>query len=50
VYCPKYGNRCGDVPNLVFYKPNTLMLFSDGKKTCDALLAMIALHYNVDRE
>lgn len=39
-----------DVPNPVFYKPNTSMLFGDAKKTCDALLAKIALHYNVDRE
>ncbi len=34
-----------DVPNPVFYKPNTSMLFGDAKKTCDALLAKIALHY-----
>jgi NAD(P) transhydrogenase len=39
-----------DVPNPVFYKPNTSMLFGDARKTCDALLAKIALHYNVDRE
>lgn len=34
-----------DVPNPVFYKPNSFMLFGDAKKTCDALLAKIQAHY-----
>lgn len=34
-----------DVPNPVFYKPNTHMLFGDAKKTCDALLAKIIANY-----
>lgn len=30
-----------DVDNPVFFKPNTMMLFGDAKKTCDALLTGI---------
>lgn len=39
-----------DVPNPVFYKPNTSMLFGDAKKMCDLLLAKTALHYGLERE
>jgi NAD(P) transhydrogenase len=48
--CRSLAGGYADVPNPVFYKPNTSMLFGDARKTCDALLAKIALHYNVDRE
>eukprot|EP01087_Luapelamoeba_hula_P024126 TRINITY_DN9070_c0_g1_i1.p1 TRINITY_DN9070_c0_g1~~TRINITY_DN9070_c0_g1_i1.p1 ORF type:complete len:1099 (-),score=198.78 TRINITY_DN9070_c0_g1_i1:65-3361(-) len=34
-----------DVPNPVFYKPNTYMLFGDAKKTCDSLLGKVTEHY-----
>jgi len=32
------GFSCeADVPNPMFYMPNTKMLFGDAKETCDAL-------------
>ncbi len=34
-----------DVPNPVFFKPNTAMLFGDAKSTCDTLQAKIQEYY-----
>jgi len=34
-----------DVPNPVFYKPNSAMLFGDAKATCDSLLTKIKARY-----
>jgi hypothetical protein len=31
-----------DVQNPVFFKPNTLMLLGDAKKTCDALVTHVS--------
>jgi len=35
-----------DVPNPVFFKPNTAMLFGDAKSTCDALQSKINEYFN----
>ncbi|KPI36483.1 NAD(P) transhydrogenase, mitochondrial [Cyphellophora attinorum] len=37
-----------DVPNPMFYMPNTKMLFGDAKTTCDALKASLDAKYKAD--
>ena len=40
------GTGYADVPNPVFFKPNTSMLLGDAKKVCDELLAKVTLGSN----
>lgn len=41
------GSGYADLDNPVFFKPNTLMLLGDAKKTTDALASNLKTHFNV---
>lgn len=36
------GSGYADIPNPMFFQPNTKMLFGDAKATCDAIRAALA--------